>query len=100
MRLIVAALESLDLLRHFPVICSAADEEKGKPDPAVYRSAVAQLNRAPEDCLALEDSLAGVRSAISAGLRVVAVPEGETTRRRIRELGVPCLDSLHDLALD
>ncbi|WP_233491156.1 HAD family phosphatase [Blastococcus sp. TBT05-19] len=38
-----------------------------KPDPAVYRHACADLGIAPEQGLAVEDAVAGVRSAVGAG---------------------------------
>ncbi|MEX1310719.1 MAG: HAD-IA family hydrolase, partial [Candidatus Sulfomarinibacteraceae bacterium] len=42
--------------------------------PAVYLTAIDRLGAAAGDCLAFEDSLAGVRAARAAGCRVVAVP--------------------------
>jgi HAD superfamily hydrolase (TIGR01509 family) len=42
-----------------------------KPDPAVYRHACEQLGIAPEQGLAVEDAVAGVRSAVAAGCPVV-----------------------------
>lgn len=54
-------------------VCSADDEILGKPDPGVYRSAATLLDAAPDECIAVEDSPAGVRSALAAGLLCVAV---------------------------
>ena len=45
-----------------------------KPAPDVYLEAVARLEVAPEHCAAIEDSENGMRSASSAGMRVVAIP--------------------------
>lgn len=47
----------------------------GKPDPEGYRAGIAALGPgiAAADCLAFEDSPAGVQAAAAAGLRVVAV---------------------------
>ncbi len=42
-----------------------------KPDPAVYRHACEQLGIAPEHGLAVEDAVAGVRSAVAAGCPVI-----------------------------
>ena len=42
-----------------------------KPDPAVYLFACEQLGIAPEQGLAVEDAVAGVRSAVAAGCPVV-----------------------------
>jgi HAD superfamily hydrolase (TIGR01509 family) len=60
-----------------------------KPDPAVYRHAVAELGVDPRHCLAIEDSLPGVRSAVAAGCPAVgntAFVPGEQRTRRAAEL--------------
>ena len=46
----------------------------GKPHPEPYLKAAALLGVAPEDCLAIEDSNTGVRSAVAAGCMVLVVP--------------------------
>ncbi len=73
--LIRAVVGRLDIEDYFAVLCSAADEEFGKPHPGVYLSAARALGVAPGACLAFEDSVAGVESARAAGMTVVAVPE-------------------------
>lgn len=45
-----------------------------KPEPEIYLKSCQQLNLAPENCVAFEDSSHGVESARRAGLYVVAVP--------------------------
>ena len=73
---LIRAVMSLDGLGdRFEVIHSAEREERGKPDPAVYRSTARELGVDPERCLAIEDSLNGVRSAKAAGMVCVALPE-------------------------
>ena len=72
--LIDAVLAKLELKDHFSAVRSAVDEDHGKPHPAVFLSAAAMLGVDPADCIAIEDSLAGIRSARDAGMRVVAVP--------------------------
>jgi HAD superfamily hydrolase (TIGR01509 family) len=44
----------------------------GKPDPAPYSAACKRLGVKPVQCIAVEDSLAGCRSAHSAGLFTIA----------------------------
>ncbi|MEO1367606.1 MAG: hexitol phosphatase HxpB [Acidobacteriota bacterium] len=73
--LIDAAVERLGLRDAFECRCSAFDEARGKPDPAVYLTAIRRLAVDPARSIALEDSAAGVAAARAAGLRVVAVPE-------------------------
>jgi beta-phosphoglucomutase-like phosphatase (HAD superfamily) len=50
------------------------DAGRPKPDPAPYRIALQRLGVAPADAVAIDDSPAGVRSALTAGLAVVALP--------------------------
>jgi beta-phosphoglucomutase len=45
--------------------------DKGKPDPAIYRLLMATMKVAPRDCIAIEDSDAGVSSAHAAGIDVI-----------------------------
>ena len=79
MRLIRAVLSLGGLADRFEVVLTAEDEEQGKPDPAVYRSAALALRVAPERCLAVEDSVNGVRSAKAARMVCVAVPVSGVT---------------------
>jgi len=72
MRMIRGVLAHVGLADRFEVVRTAEDEAHGKPDPAVYRSAARDLGVPPERSLAIEDSVAGVRSAKSAGMVCVA----------------------------
>jgi HAD superfamily hydrolase (TIGR01509 family) len=67
-----AVLAQLDVV--FPVIVCAADVSRTKPDPEGYLLAAAKLGVEPQQCIALEDSLNGLRAAEAAGYRTVAVP--------------------------
>lgn len=72
-------LQRLGLFDHFEQIhCSDDVGGVGKPDPAVYRAAVAALGVAPHEALALEDSPNGVRAAKAAGVWCTAVPNQMT----------------------
>jgi len=53
---------------------SAVDEEQGKPHPGVFLTTAHLLGVDPGECIVIEDSPAGVRSADAAGMRVIAVP--------------------------
>jgi mannitol-1-/sugar-/sorbitol-6-/2-deoxyglucose-6-phosphatase len=79
MRLIRSVLSLGGLADRFEVVLSAEDEERGKPDPAVYLSAARELGVSPDRCLAVEDSINGVRSAKEAGFVCVAVPVSGVT---------------------
>lgn len=59
----------------FSSLQSTDTVEHGKPDPAMYAAAARALAAEPEHTLAFEDSGTGARSALGAGLRLIAVPE-------------------------
>lgn len=73
--IIEAALKRLEIHSLFQVIHSAQQEKLGKPAPDVYLTACQQLKLSPDQCLAIEDSPGGVKSALAAGMWVMAVPE-------------------------
>ena len=58
----------------FAATVSSEEVAHGKPSPDVYLEAARRLGVAPEACVAVEDSHAGIRSAKAAGMRVVAIP--------------------------
>jgi len=66
-------LEQLELAECFGVMVSGDDVALGKPNPATYRIAAQRLSLPPKCLLAVEDSVSGVRSAVAAGLRCVAI---------------------------
>jgi mannitol-1-/sugar-/sorbitol-6-phosphatase len=59
---------------HVPstLVCSD-DVQKGKPDPEPYLRAAGLLGVAPKRCLVFEDAPAGIESARSAGMEVIAL---------------------------
>ena len=69
-----AVLELAGLAGCFQATVSSEEVERGKPAPDVYLEAARRLDVAPERCSAVEDSHAGIRSAKTAGMRVVAIP--------------------------
>jgi len=52
---------------------TADDVVKGKPDPEPYLAGAAALGAAAGECVVFEDAPSGIRSAKSAGARVVAI---------------------------
>ena len=73
-RLIDAVLESTGLLPHFTATVSSEEVPRGKPDPGVYLEAASRLGQDPARCLGIEDSSNGIKSALAAGLTVIALP--------------------------
>jgi HAD superfamily hydrolase (TIGR01509 family) len=76
-RLIDTILHRFELQDHFQVTVSGREVPRAKPFPDVYLRAAELLGVEPAVCLALEDSRNGSRAARAAGMKVIAVPEGE-----------------------
>ena len=68
-------LEPLNLYHRFAKVITGYDVPKGKPEPDIYLRGAAELGLAPEECLALEDSPAGILSAFRAGCLPVLIPD-------------------------
>lgn len=58
----------------FEAVITGDAVSQGKPHPEPYLAAAAALGVEPGDCLAVEDSPTGVRSAVASGARTLAVP--------------------------
>lgn len=81
----------------FDVIVAHGDYEHGKPHPAPFLTAAKKLGVPPQDCLALEDSHNGVRSACAAGMMTVMVPDLLKPTDDIRALCLAVANDLHDV---
>lgn len=68
-------LSSLGLLDGFTALCSGKDVPNGKPAPDIYLHGAAAIGVKPEECLAIEDSPAGIESAWRAGCKAIIVPD-------------------------
>ena len=85
------------LADRFHYVVAAGDYANSKPAPDPFLMAAQKIGVDPRDCLALEDSLNGVRSASSAGMMTVMVPDMVAASEEIRALCVAVVDSLHDV---
>ncbi|MEP7115864.1 MAG: HAD-IA family hydrolase, partial [Ilumatobacteraceae bacterium] len=70
---------------------------RGKPHPAPYLAAARALSVSPRDCVALEDSPTGARSALAAGCHVIVIPHMVEVPRSRNHRQV---ESLTDLSVD
>ncbi|WEK53675.1 MAG: HAD-IA family hydrolase [Candidatus Cohnella colombiensis] len=71
-------LQKLGIREYFSVIRSADDVEKVKPDPALYLLAAEALGVRPEEAIAIEDSMNGLRAAVAAGMYAIVTPNPVT----------------------
>lgn len=58
----------------FRALVTGDEVSHGKPHPEPYLSAARLIDVDPRDCVALEDSPTGVRSATAAGVPTIAIP--------------------------
>lgn len=75
---IEVALTRGNIRQHFHLIVASEDVTRSKPDPEGYLTALNGLqlvipDLAPTECLVIEDSVAGVEAAKSAGMQCLAV---------------------------
>ncbi len=90
--------------RHYFSVSVCGDEvERAKPAPDPYRRAATLLGLAPDQCLAVEDSITGAAAAEDAGCPVLVVPndvEVPTSPRRhqvssLARVGIPQLREIY-----
>jgi HAD superfamily hydrolase (TIGR01509 family) len=66
-------LRQLGFTRLFHTIVTGDDVSRGKPDPALFQIAAAQLGIEARDILVCEDAMNGVAAAKAAGMKCLAI---------------------------
>ena len=66
------------LTKYFDFVLASEDYTQYKPDPEPYLLAIQRMGFGANECIAVEDSQRGLRSAVGAGLRCVVIPRGLT----------------------
>lgn len=61
----------------FDAIVCGDDVVNGKPDPEIFLRAASKIDTKPEDCIVFEDAPSGIRGAIAAGMKCVALPNSK-----------------------
>ncbi|MFI1953748.1 HAD family hydrolase [Streptomyces xinghaiensis] len=85
-------LDTAGLLLYFDHVVVPGEGMPPKPAPDLYLSAAEACGADPAECLAVEDSLCGIRSAVRAGMRVVGVgPRPDEESAALVDLWVPSL---------
>ena len=92
-------LGNLGLLEGFTALCSGKDVPHGKPAPDIYLHGAATLGLKPEECLAIEDSPAGIEAAYRAGTHPVMVPDQDQPSEETLAKCFARADSLTDLIM-
>ena len=69
---IALSVDVTGIRKYFTALVSCADGPT-KPDPWVFLEAARQLRSRPEECLVFEDTPNGIKAALNASMRVLAV---------------------------
>ncbi len=93
-----AIFEHFGMGNYFAVIVGDGDVSENKPNPEMIYYAIGKMGVEKEDTIFVGDSVIDVQTAKNAGLRIFAVPTGNTAREDLeRALPTVLLDRLLDL---
>ncbi len=76
-RLILRILNLYDL---FDIIVDGNDVSTAKPDPEVFLIAAKRLNIKPEDCIVIEDAIAGIQAANLAQMTSIGIGDNKVLK--------------------
>ncbi len=95
---IISNLEITNLIHHFDQghLFSAYDIKKWKPLPDLYLHAASRMNVVPANCVVIEDSVAGVKAALAAGMSVYGYA-GDSDGEKLSAAGAKVIFSMEEL---
>ena len=70
-------LEKVGLYNRFTAIVDGNDVSKAKPDPEVFLIGAQKLNMQPENCIVVEDAIAGVEAANAANMLSIGIGDAK-----------------------
>jgi putative hydrolase of the HAD superfamily len=76
------------LSKYFPVFFSSCFLERRKPDESIYRTALSVTQRAPEECIFIDDREANLECPRELGFQVIHFENAETLRHELQAGGV------------
>lgn len=90
-------LNKIQLTDAFHTRFCVEDVVNGKPAPDIYLKAAKALNIDPKDCLAIEDSIAGITAGCAAGMRVLAYSAVISKEKQTAAGATACFDTMQEL---
>lgn len=98
--------QGLNIEKFFETFTCGEDVVEGKPAPEIFLKTAKALGVEPGQCVVIEDSPIGLRAAIGAGMRCIAIPtlstrdadfsQAHLTLNSLQEVTVPLINSLLD----
>lgn len=95
----IVKLKNSDIFDYFEVIIGGDQVKNSKPDPEIYSTAANKLGINADECIGIEDSDNGVKSAYGAGMSVIQIPDLQPPSREVKKLGHTILDSLFEIEM-
>ncbi len=84
---------------YFPVVVAGDEIPRGKPHPDIFLVTAEKLGTAPEHCIVLEDSEAGIQAAHAAGMLPILVPDLKPPSEEVKRLAYRVCSSLKEVRL-
>ena len=91
------SLRAAGIDAHFTDIVAGDQIRHGKPAPDIFLAAAQKLGVDPHQCIALEDSEAGVMAAASAGMVTIMVPDMKQPSAEVAARAYRVFSSLHEV---
>lgn len=79
-------LKKIDAYKYFDAVICGDMVNNGKPEPDIYLTASGKLGLPAVECVAFEDSPNGIKSAHSAGCKVIMIPDLTQPDENIKSL--------------
>lgn len=92
-------LKALNLEYDFDIIVTGSDVKNNKPAPDVYKLAAEKLKLKPSECIAVEDSVTGILSAKSAGMKCIGIKHIKTKTQDLSKADI-LVNNLKEITLD
>ena len=88
-------LRRAGLAGRFDAMVTGGEVARGKPEPDIYLAAARKLGLPPSDCVALEDSEAGILAIQRAGMIGILVPHWPASPRAV-QTAFRVVETLHE----
>jgi len=93
---VLHVLGKVHLVSAFEAVVGRDQVQNGKPSPDPYLEAARRVGCDPQDCVAVEDSPLGLRAAVNAGMRCLAItPDGKCQNGHTQAFA--CFTSMEEL---
>lgn len=94
LEVVTQELKQAGLYEYFGVVMGGDQLKRSKPEPDIYLMTCEKLGVRPTYAYAIEDSYNGIRSAYSAGMKPIMVPDMLPPTEEMREKSVIVLEDL------